>query len=148
MIHIFTPLKNGEAIMPEVMKGILNQSVECCLFPISNDNVVNGRWSEANRIENLIRAINLNVNDYFLIMDSDVVLGEPTIIEKMFEEKSDVVAVRTADYQTSCHSVLLVKGDKIQHLKNFLSTCAVVPERMCSMCVWVRSQGGNDFSKC
>ena len=144
MIHIFTPIKNGQAIMPNVMRGILNQSVECCLFPIASDG--KREWSEDNRISNLVKAVGLNTNDYLLIMDSDVVLGDQNIIEEMIKKEGDMVALKTMPYQTCCHSVLLLRGKKITDFYYFI-TGVKVSKQQCLMCEFIRSNGGNDFSE-
>ena len=75
MINIFVPLKDGEALMPEVMQGILSQSLGCCIVPITSKG--EERFLETNKVNNLLRALSLNKTDKIILMDSDVCNWKP-----------------------------------------------------------------------
>lgn len=97
MINIFVPLKDGEALMPEVMQGVLNQSIRCCIVPITSPG--DTTYRETNRTKNLLRALHLNTSDRFIFMDSDVVIGNSMMVEEMLQDKlnmdKEIISVTT-----------------------------------------------------
>lgn len=144
-IHIFTPLKNGTALMPEVLQGIYTQSIPCILFPISSDGTSD--HSEENKRINMLKALELNVKPYFLLMDSDVVLGYPNIIEELFDNERNMhcdirtLAAKDEDFSKKpiAHSVTLFLGNKPKLLKEFLTTLVLKNEKThCPICDFLK----------
>jgi hypothetical protein len=152
MIPIFVPLKDGEAIMPEVMQGVLTQSLGCCIIPITSKGEV--VYRETNRINNLLRALALNKTDRFILMDSDVAIGNPMMIEEMLNDKTnmdkDIISVTTKkEMVTKCrhipHSLMLIKGIMLTKFVDYLEKLNIDPvvddDRHCSLCHFFRDKG-------
>ena len=57
MIIIHTILAHGQCLMPKVLKGILNQTVEYCLMPITSERDWNLHFRR-NKIDNCKEAFN------------------------------------------------------------------------------------------
>jgi hypothetical protein len=97
MIPIFVPMKDGEALMPEVLQGVANQSIKCCIVPITSPG--EKEYRETNRTKNLLRALHLCKSGRFILMDSDVVLGNTSMIEDMMMDEEnlqrEIVSVTT-----------------------------------------------------
>jgi len=149
MINIFIVLRDGEVLMPEVIKGIAKQTEECCVIPITSKGKAGKsfeRNSRINKKNNLLRAIEL-AKDYFLLMDSDVVLDDENIIREMFDDTKNfnrnIVAVTTKNEQIkTCrsfipHSLMLLKGEEISNFKEFLLNLKNF--KYCSVCLYVQS---------
>jgi len=127
MIKIFTVLKDGEVLKKEVLEGILKQSVECCLIPITSKGT--NVYSENNRRNNVLRAIDSNTEDYFFMIDSDVVIKNTDLIKNFFdEEKNSRTKVRTAttkgENMNFCcytpHALILIMNDEVKNFKKWM----------------------------
>jgi hypothetical protein len=152
MIPIFVPLKDGEALMPEVMQGVLSQSLGCCIIPITSPGVAD--YKETNRINNLLRALALNKTDKFILMDSDVAIGNPLMIEEMLNDKAnmekEIISVTTKkEIVPKCphipHSLILIKGLMLAKFTNFLERVKIAPEndndKRCILCYFFKDKG-------
>lgn len=121
---IHTVMANGQTLMPRVMKGILNQSVECCLMVITSRR----DWTEnyrRNVIANWEEAFKHYEGNIFVGMDSDVVLTNPdaikTLIEKMEDKEIDMAIVGSkpkSTYNESNprafpHQLFAIRGGKL-----------------------------------
>ena len=89
MEKIFIPLGNGQAIMPEVMEGILKQTVKCAIVPITSERT-GGLLDRIGKINNWITILKLAKNKPFIGMDSDVVMTDPKTIETLLSVSADV----------------------------------------------------------
>jgi hypothetical protein len=154
MITIFVPLKDGEAIMPEVMNGILSQSLGCCIVPITSKG--EEKYRETNRNDNILRALALNKTDKFILMDSDVAIGNPLMIEEMLNDKAnmdkEIISVTTKKENiTKCshipHSLILIKGSMLTKFTDYLEKLKIDPaiddDKHCSLCFFFRDKGDN-----
>ena len=152
MIPIFIPLKDGEALMPEVLRGVLTQSIACCIIPITSKGEV--VYRETNRINNLLRALALNKTDKFILMDSDVAIGNPMMIEEMLNDKAnmdkDIISVTTKkEIIPKCprvpHSLMLIKGLMLVKFIDFLERIRIAPEndndKRCALCYFFKDKG-------
>lgn len=148
MKNIFIVLRDGEVLMPEVIKGIAKQTEECCIIPITSEGkagISSEIHARKNRRNNLLRAVRL-AKDYFLLMDSDVVLGDENIIKEMFDNEKNsnrkIVACTTKhEMITFCkyipHSLILIKGQEIENFKKFLEN--VKDYKDCYVCEYCRA---------
>jgi hypothetical protein len=146
MIQIFTPLKSGQILMPEVIRGIGGQDVDCGLIPITSDSSLD--HSESNKRVNVLKALDLNKEDYFILMDSDVAMLNGRIIREMMDDKLNkgrkIVAVTTKlEKIEQCryvpHSLMLLRGDMIQRFKEFCLNYQLTGEakKDCFVCRFV-----------
>jgi len=110
--------------MPEVLKGIINQSIECCLIPVGS---MKGTMPiEQNRLNNWNAARELCNNPIFVGMDSDVVLVNSNAIKILINElqknEFDMITLPTKEWETeernrTPHSVFAVWKEKFPELK-------------------------------
>ena len=148
MIPIFVPMKDGQVLMPEVMRGVLNQSLKCGIVPITS--TCDQETRETNKVSNLLRALKINSNPYFIQMDSDVVLGNELMIEEMMMDhanmgKDIVLATTRKEVLNQCpyspHSLMLLKGVQLIKFTDFLTDIKVDPEHdnksNCSVCRFI-----------
>ena len=89
MEKIFIPLGNGQTIMPEVMAGILKQSIKCAVVPITSGKTDNIKDCSGN-LDNWITILKLVNNRPFIGMDSDVVMTDRSAIETLLDAPNDV----------------------------------------------------------
>jgi hypothetical protein len=146
VIKIFVTMKTGEALMPEVLKGIVSQSVECCIIPVTNKGV--SGFSENHRRLNVVEAMSLNDEDYFILMDCDVVINSPTLISEMMDDKAnwgrEIVNIFTKENEDikTCpyvpHALMLVKGFKMREFKEYMKNTVADGEgkEFCLICRW------------
>lgn len=100
MEKIFIPLGNGQAIMPEVMEGILKQSVKCMIVPITSNKTDNKEDCSGN-LNNWITILELVKDKPFIGMDSDVVMTDPKTIETLLSipDDIDIASIMTKEEQ-------------------------------------------------
>jgi hypothetical protein len=93
MLKIFMPLADGEEIKPEVLEGIIKNN--CSLYPFTSELKEHRR---INMVNNWNRAFELNKEEIFIGMDSDVIL-EDGIIEELLKnlEGYDMVTAPTKE---------------------------------------------------
>lgn len=123
-MKIYTILKDGEALMPEVLQGILNQTIECCLIPITSTC----ETEEKSRAKNWNRAKELCQEDIFIGMDSDVILIDKNAIEMIIAElkkkEFDMITLPTRGLGTG-HQVFAVWKNKLPELKAVEGNCTI-----------------------
>ena len=155
MIPIYIPLKDGESLMPEVLQGVLSQTLGCCIVPITSPG--EERFLETNKINNLLRALSLNKTDKIILMDSDVAIGNPLMIEEMLNDKAnmdkEIISVTTRKEKvTQCyhvpHSLMLIKGLMLVKFIDFLEKRKISSEeedgrKYCSVCLFLRDKESN-----
>jgi hypothetical protein len=155
MIPIYIPLKDGEALMPEVLQGVLSQTLGCCIIPITSKG--EDRFLETNKVNNLLRALSLNKTDKIILMDSDVAIGNSYMIEEMLNDKAnmdkEIISVTTRKEKvTQCyhvpHSLMLIKGLMLVKFIDFLEKRKISPEeedgrKHCSVCLFLRDKESN-----
>lgn len=96
-------VKTGHILDSRVMQGLVSQSVEIDLLLNPCDAVHNGRVRECsiNRSRNELQRLASTIDtELVLLMDSDVVLTDPTTVSKMVAQLGDrktCVAVQTKD---------------------------------------------------
>lgn len=132
MIKIYTILADGQSLMPEVMQGILNQTIKCKLVPISSPGDYNAQIvydAEISRARNWNRAKELCEEEIFVGMDSDVQLVDNNAIEMIINElkigEYDMVCLPTRGLGSG-HQVFAVWKDKFPKL--------IAEEGNCCMC--------------
>ena len=152
MIPIFIPLKDGQALMPEVIWGVLSQTLKCCIVPITSEGDENLR--ESNKLNNMLRALRVSKEKYFILMDSDVVLGNPFMIEDMMMDEAnmnkEIILVTThKEILPKCnhspHSLMLLKGLMLIKFMDFLESKKIEEahddiHRNCSVCQFIHGK--------
>jgi len=100
MQKIFMPLGNGQAIMPEVMEGILKQTIKCVVVPITSEKTDNKENCSGN-LNNWLTILELTKNKPFIGMDSDVVMTDTKTIKTLINipEDVDISAIMTQKKQ-------------------------------------------------
>lgn len=88
IVPLYIPLGNGQALMPEVMEGILKQTVKCMIVPITSDKTDNKEDCSGN-LNNWITILEL-AKKPFIGMDSDVVMTDPKTIETLLSIPDDI----------------------------------------------------------
>ena len=136
------------------MKGILSQSMKCCIIPITSECDTETR--ETNKVNNLLRALKINNSPYIILMDSDVVIGNDKMIEEMLNDMAnmnkDIVLVTTRKEKLiKCsyapHSLMLIKGLMLMKLIDFLEDIEIDPNKdnksNCSVCKFLADKGND-----
>lgn len=142
MIKIYIPLADGQAIMSEVLRGVVKQTVDCCIIPITSKREKNHYTGNLN---NWITALELCEDDYFIGMDSDVVLNNPEAIETLLNVKDLKIDIAgsstqekhyesTKEYVNFAHSLLYCKNPK-EILKYFKK----LKKQRCVECCWCKA---------
>jgi len=123
MEKIFIPLGNGQALMPEVIEGILKQTVKCAIIPITSNRTDN-KLDRISKLNNWITILELAKNKSFIGMDSDVVMTDPKTIETLLNipDNVDIASIMTKKEQ---HDISQTK----RGIVHSLFYCRV-PERM------------------
>lgn len=75
--------------MPEVIEGILKQTVKCMIVPITSKRTDNINNCSGN-LNNWIKILELVGDKPFIGMDSDVVMTDPKTIETLLKIPKDV----------------------------------------------------------
>lgn len=124
MMKVFIPLAEGDSLMPEVTEGLAKNKL--IAMPITSKRTENMHISN---IKNWIKALEINNEDYFIGMDSDVVLAEKTIESLVEHSKDDVELVgfatqdkhfkSTPDNMNVAHSFMFIRDAKaaLLHLR-------------------------------
>lgn len=123
MEKIFIPLGNGQSIMPEVMHGILMQSVKCAIVPITSEKTNNIKDCSGN-LNNWIDILKLVNKRSFIGMDSDVVMVDSKTIETLLDAPNDVdfAAIITKEEQQKISQTNKIMVHSLFYCK--------IPERM------------------
>lgn len=147
MIPIYTLFRDGEALMPEVAKAMINQSFQCCMIPITSKG--SSKYSENNRRLNLLRALDLNKSDVFIFMDSDVVLHKDAIKELLEYEYNHNRAIATfttkGEKVETCsyipHALTCLRGEMIYAFKFYLENIELTGDNKedCIICKFLQS---------
>lgn len=109
-----TILCDGQCIMPRVMEGIISQSIECCLMPITSRR----DWSKDRRfnmIENWREAFRHCDEEIFIGMDSDVVLTHPKAVETLVNRLKDNKELLMTTMPSKPYSKLRYFKGRIDH---------------------------------
>ena len=104
---INTILGDGQSLKPEVLKAIVNQSVECELKVFTSPCTEERRISIIN---NWNRCFKNNSEKIFISMDSDVVLNDPDTIKKLLECSEDIVGIRTKKCKKP-HQIIMIRRE-------------------------------------
>ena len=134
MIKIFTIHKQGQTIPHKVLEGVVSQTVECCLVPISQTK---GNTARLNSVNNWISALEFHTGEVFVGMDSDVVMDDPDTIAVLLKAmKSGVfmAAIRTQIIQHraklahalfACSEPEVLRKELIGIKKNWTGGCSM-----------------------
>jgi hypothetical protein len=134
MVKIFTIHKQGQTIPHKVLEGVVSQTVECCLVPISQTK---GDTARLNSVNNWISALEFHTDEVFIGMDGDVVMDDPDTIAKLLEAmKSDtfMATVRTQIIQHrskmahalfACSEPEILRKELIGIKKNWTGACSM-----------------------
>ena len=124
---IYTCLANGQILNNEVLEGIARN--ECDLMAITSDNG-SKTHSEENKSKNIKELLKHSDEDYFIFMDSDVVLVERNTISKLIQalKYNAVVTIPTKPSHTKHnfpevmpHAIIGIQKRMIETLKYFLN---------------------------
>lgn len=120
MQKVYTYLREGQSLMPEVLEGIVKQIPKCCLVPVVSD----GGTIEENRCQNLNKIKNM-CEDIMVVIDSDVILVDVNAIEMVVEElkgkEFDMVSLSTAGFPG--HQIFAVWKEKFPIVKPITGNC-------------------------
>jgi hypothetical protein len=155
MKKLFIVMKSGESLMPEVLKGIVDQTEPCAVIPITNKG--KDGFSENHRRLNVVEAMDLNHGeDYFLMMDCDVVLNNSEMIKEMFDEtktfRREIISTCTkGEHVSTCtyipHALILFKGFKMREFYEWMKNTVAEGEgkEFCLICRWLNSNHNLDY---
>ncbi len=127
MLTIHTILAHGECLMPEVLEGVLKQTVECCLMPITSER----DWKfhrRKNMIANWREAYHYYDGEVFIGFDSDVVLSNPKAVETLLEriKDNDMVTIATkTNHRKVFHSLFAVKKGSFLEFSDNYDSCPI-----------------------
>lgn len=124
---IHTILSHGECLMPQVLEGILNQSVPCCLMPITSTRDWNNHRRK-NMIENWRESFHYSDGDIYIGMDSDVVLKDTRAIEVLLEriKNNDIVMIASkTNHQASYHGFFAVRKNNFLEFEEVYDKCPI-----------------------
>ena len=125
---IHTVLAYGQCLMPEVLKGIVNQTIPCTLMVISSErNLDRQPHRRLNMVANWREAFHYYDGDIFIGFDSDVVLT-PKAIETLLARMgdNDIVTMATkAKCRNVFHSLFAVKVGKFLEFEDRYDQCPI-----------------------
>jgi len=133
MVKIFTIHKQGQTIPHKVLEGVVSQSVECCLVPISQTK---GNTARLNSVNNWISALEFHTDEVFVGMDGDVVMDDPDTIRKLLFAVQPVfmATIRTQIIQNrsklahalfACSEPDVLRRELISIRKNWTGGCSM-----------------------
>jgi hypothetical protein len=144
MIKIYIPLKDGQTLSKEVMQGLLDNN--CVPAPITTKG--EKAFKETNKNNNILRAIEQCQElkeDYFILMDSDVILSEGIIFE-VFEDdinmNKSIISIAT---DRSSHGLTFFKKNAIHKFEAYIRKRqrTILQENdnydNCSLCIYLDS---------
>lgn len=118
-MKIYMPLKDGQVISQEVMKGIIVNNLEVAPITTKGEAV----YRESNRNGNVLRAIE-QVKEldekYLMIMDSDIILTWGIINEVLDEKRNFNKNIRTLSTNKGTHGLIYIKRESLDHFENYL----------------------------
>jgi hypothetical protein len=146
MIKVYIPLKDGQALSHEVMQGLINNN--CVAAPITTKG--GKEFRETNKNNNILRALEQCQElkeDYFILMDSDVILSDAIVFE-VFDERLnlnvDIVSIAT---DRSEHGLVFFKKNAIHKFEAFIKkrqrTIGKEDDNYsnCSLCMYLTTPG-------
>ena len=134
MINIYTIYKLGQTMPHKVLEGVVSQTMECCLVPITQTK---GNTARLNSLNNWISALEFRTDEVFVGMDGDVVMDDPDTIARLLEAmKSDVfmATIRTQIIQHrskmahalfACSEPKVLRKELISVRKNWTGRCSM-----------------------
>ncbi|MBW8036105.1 MAG: hypothetical protein FVQ79_10870 [Planctomycetes bacterium] len=133
MIKIYTIYKLGQTIPHKVLEGVVSQTVECCLVPITQTK---GGTARLNSVNNWISALEFRTDEVFFGMDGDVVMDDPKTIEKLLFAVQPVfmATIRTQIIQHrsklahalfACNEPEVLRKELISIRKNWTGKCSM-----------------------
>ena len=132
-MRIYIPMKDGEILQEETLKGLIYNNLEVCPVTTKGEK----KYSELNRIGNLLRAIEQaeNRNDDLLVMDSDVILPYG-IMETVFDDEHNMNKdMITLSSNRGSHILIYIKKRSINKFKRFLKSITFDKGRdYCPLC--------------
>lgn len=135
MIKIFTIHKQGQTIPHKVLKGIVSQTVACCLVPISQPK---GGTARLNSVNNWISALEFRTDEIFIGMDGDVVMDDPNTI-------AAILAGITPDvFMATIRTQIIQSRSKMAHA---LFACSE-PEILRKELIGIKKNWTGDCSMC
>ena len=123
---IYTCLANGQILKNEVLEGIIRN--DCDLMAITSSNGEKTH-SERNKSDNILEILKHFDDDYFIFMDSDVVMCDKNTIAKISQalKYNAVVTIPTKACHTKHnfpeimpHAIIGIQKRMIETLKYFL----------------------------
>ncbi len=97
-VKIYLIHAQGQTIPQKVLAGVANQSVECCIVPITQEE---GKTPRLNSINNWIRALEFRTDEIFIGMDTDVVMDDRDTIKVLLDKTKEcfMSTIRTQTVQ-------------------------------------------------
>ncbi len=135
MIKIFTIHKQGQTIPHKVLEGIVSQTVECCLVPISQTK---GNTARLNSVNNWISALEFHTDEVFVGMDGDVVMDDPDTIAAL------VAGMTPGIFMATIRTQIIQNRSKLAHA---LFACSE-PEVLRKELIGIRKNWTGDCSMC
>jgi hypothetical protein len=123
LVKVLIPMKYGETLKTEVLKGLSENYCEALV--ITSENT--GEDMNTNKCKNILNGLKYIDGDLFL-MDSDVILPYDSILDMQAElRENPIITLPTKpchqedDYPSSIpHSMLCVRKDYIEEFKRYL----------------------------
>ena len=138
-MNIYTIHRQGETIPKLVMEGIVNQSIDCSLIPISQEE---GNTPRLNSVNNWIRALEYATDEPFIGMDGDVVMDDEDTIKTLLKGVENVfmATIRTQILHIKCNK------DKVK-MAHALFAC-IEPKILRDELIKIRENWNDGCSMC
>ena len=138
-MKIYIPLKDGQVIHQEVMKGLIANDCEVCPITTKGD----GEYKESNRNGNLLRATECLDNEDLIFMDSDVILSAG-IIQEVFNDHDNLnQSIRTLKTDKGTHGLIYIKKERIKEFEDYLrglDYTGIDDHKHCTLCSFLNTR--------
>lgn len=115
-MKIYIPLKDGQAISQEVMKGLIVNDCEVCPITTKGEE----EYKESNRNGNLLRAIECLDDEDLIFMDSDVILSTGIIQDVLDDVANLSQTIRTLKTDKGTHGLVCIKKERVKEFGEYL----------------------------